>query len=85
MALRIASLKHLYPDALAAPSARQWTARDAGVWPRVGARAVVENALRPEGSGAVTEGHIKKLKLIKRSVYGRANFDLLRKRVLRAA
>jgi len=48
-------------------------------------RAAVENALRYEWSNGVTEGHINKLKLIKRSMYGRANFDLLRRRVLHAA
>jgi transposase len=29
-----------------------------------------------------TEGQINRLKFIKRQMYGRANFDLLRKRVL---
>jgi len=48
-------------------------------------RAAVENALRYEWSNGVTEGHINKLKLLKRSMYGRANFDLLRRRVLRVA
>jgi len=48
-------------------------------------RAAVENALRYEWSNGVTEGHINKLKLLKRSMYGRANFDLLRRRVLGAA
>ncbi len=32
-----------------------------------------------------TEGRVNKLKLIKRSMYGRGNFDLLRQRVLYAA
>ncbi|MPR13388.1 transposase, partial [Microvirga tunisiensis] len=31
------------------------------------------------------EGQITRLKLFKRSMYGRANFDLLRRRVLLAA
>ncbi len=48
-------------------------------------RAAVENVLRYEWSNGVTEGHVNKLKLIKRSMYGRANFDLLRRRVLHAA
>ncbi len=48
-------------------------------------RAAVENALQYEWSNGVTEGHINKLKLLKRSMYGRANFDLLRRRVLHAA
>jgi transposase len=33
-------------------------------------------------SNGPVEGHIKRLKLIKRSMYGRAQFDLLRQRVL---
>ncbi len=37
----------------------------------------------PWSTGPV-EGHINRLKLIKRSVYGRANCDLLRQRVLLA-
>lgn len=36
-------------------------------------------------SNGQTEGKITKLKLIKRSMYGRANFDLLRRRALYAA
>ncbi|MDQ3523416.1 MAG: transposase, partial [Gemmatimonadota bacterium] len=38
-----------------------------------------------EWSNGPVEGKITKLKLVKRSMYGRANFDLLRKRVLYAA
>jgi transposase len=34
-------------------------------------------------SGAV-EGNVNRIKMIKRQMYGRANFDLLRKRVLLA-
>ncbi len=33
----------------------------------------------------IAEGHVNRLKLIKRTMYGRANFDLLRLRVLAAA
>lgn len=48
-------------------------------------RAAVEAALsRPESNGQ-TEGHITRLKLIKREMYGRAKFDLLRLRVIHAA
>lgn len=36
-------------------------------------------------SNGQTEGQVNRLKLIKRQGYGRANLDLLRKRVLRAA
>ncbi len=36
-------------------------------------------------SNGQTEGQINRLKLIKRSMYGRTNFDLLRQRVLHTA
>jgi transposase len=48
-------------------------------------RAAVRAALTLPWSSGQTEGHITKLKLIKRQMYGRANFDLLRHRVLLAA
>lgn len=42
----------------------------------------VRAALTTPWSNAQSEGQITKLKLIKRQMYGRANFDLLRRRVL---
>jgi len=42
----------------------------------------VTNALSLSWSNGQTEGQVNRLKLIKRKMYGRANFDLLRKRVL---
>jgi transposase len=48
-------------------------------------RAAIEAGLSQEWSNGQTEGQVNKLKLLKRSMYGRANFDLLRQRVLRAA
>jgi transposase len=45
----------------------------------------VRAALTTPWSNAQTEGHVTKLKLLKRQMYGRANFDLLRRRVLLAA
>jgi transposase len=36
-------------------------------------------------SSGQAEGQISRLKLIKRQMFGRANFDLLRRRVLLAA
>jgi transposase len=45
-------------------------------WP-----AVVEAVRQPWSNGQV-EGQVNRLKLIKRQMYGRANFDLLRQRVL---
>jgi transposase len=47
-------------------------------------RKAVEAALTLPYSNGQTEGQINKLKLIKRSMYGRANFDLLRQRFLNA-
>jgi transposase len=48
-------------------------------------RAAVEAALTLEWSTGPVEGRITKLKLVKRQMYGRAKFDLLRQRVLAAA
>ena len=45
-------------------------------------KAAVQAGLTREESNGPTEGHITRLKLIKRSMYGRAKFDLLRIRVL---
>lgn len=44
--------------------------------------AAVKAALEYEWSNGRVEGHVNRLKFIKRQCYGRANFDLLRKRVL---
>jgi transposase len=38
----------------------------------------------PHSSGKV-EGHVNRIKMLKRQMYGRANLDLLRKRILLAA
>jgi transposase len=44
----------------------------------------VRNGLTlPHNSGPV-EGHVNRIKMLKRQMYGRANLDLLRKRVLLA-
>jgi transposase len=48
-------------------------------------RAAVEAGLSQEWSNGQTEGQVNKLKLLKRQMYGRANFDLLRRRLLQAA
>jgi transposase len=45
----------------------------------------VAAALKYEWSNGQVEGQINRLKFIKRQMYGRASFDLLRQRVLRAA
>jgi transposase len=47
--------------------------------------AAVKAGLTLAWSNGQTEGQVNKLKLIKRQMYGRANFDLLRLRVLHAA
>jgi transposase len=44
----------------------------------------VEAALTLPWSNGPVEGHVNRLKVIKRQMYGRANFDLLRARVLAA-
>jgi transposase len=44
--------------------------------------AAVTNALSLSWSNGQTEGQVNRLKLIKRQMYGRASFELLRKRVL---
>jgi transposase len=46
-------------------------------------RAAVQAGLTLRWSNAQTEGQVNRLKLVKRQAYGRANVDLLRKRVLR--
>ncbi|MAT69408.1 MAG: ISL3 family transposase [Planctomycetaceae bacterium] len=48
-------------------------------------RQAVVNALTSRWSNGPTEGHVKRLKLIKRQMYGRARFDLLRIRFLESA
>ncbi len=45
--------------------------------------AVLNGLILPHSSGAV-EGHVNRIKMLKRQMYGRAKFDLLRKRVLLA-
>lgn len=48
-------------------------------------RDAVEAALTTEWSNGQVEGQVNKLKTLKRQMYGRAGFDLLRQRVLNAA
>lgn len=45
-------------------------------------RAAVVNGLTMEPNSGAVEGAVSRLKSIKRSMYGRAKFDLLRKKVL---
>ena len=44
----------------------------------------VRNGLTLQHNSGPVEGHINRIKMIKRQMYGRANLDLLRKRVLLA-
>ena len=44
----------------------------------------VRNGLTLQHNSGPVEGHVNRIKMIKRQMYGRANFDLLRKRVLLA-
>ncbi len=45
-------------------------------------REAVEHAVQYQWSNGPVEGHINRLKMIKRHMYGRAGFELLRSRVL---
>ncbi|MEW2051801.1 hypothetical protein [Streptomyces sp. NPDC005476] len=45
--------------------------------------AVVAGLSQPWNSGVV-EGHVNRIKMLKRQMFGRAGFELLRKRVLLA-
>jgi transposase len=45
-------------------------------------RAAVDAALSEKWSNGPTEGHVNRLKFIKRQGYGRASFELLKARVL---
>jgi transposase len=44
----------------------------------------VQAACTEPHSNGQTEGQVNRLKLLKRQMYGRANFDLLRQRILAA-
>jgi transposase len=50
-----------------------------------GDHAAVQAGLTLVWSNGQVEGQVNRLKLLKRQMYGRANFDLLRERVLHAA
>ncbi len=50
-----------------------------------GDEAAIRHALTEPWSTGPVEGHITRVKLVKRQMFGRANFDLLRQRVLYAA
>ncbi|MGW2477887.1 ISL3 family transposase [Streptomyces sp. NPDC001665] len=45
-------------------------------------RAAVQAALTTTYTSGAVEGNVTRIKLLKRQMYGRANFDLLRRRIL---
>ena len=49
------------------------------------AEAAVQAAMEYEWSSGQVEGQINRLKMVKRQMFGRANLDLLKARVLKAA
>jgi transposase len=42
----------------------------------------VQNGIRMPWSNGAVEGHVNRIKSIKRQMYGRASFELLRKKVI---
>jgi transposase len=52
------------------------------VWQLKKDQAAGENAVAYDWSNGPVEGHINRLKAVKRQMYGRAGFELLRSRVL---
>jgi transposase len=42
----------------------------------------VENGINMSWSNGIVEGHVNRIKSIKRQMYGRASFELLRKKVI---
>jgi transposase len=45
-------------------------------------REAAENAVKHRWSNGPVEGHINRLKTVKRQMYGKAGFELLRSRIL---
>jgi transposase len=84
-----AMIRNRVPDSLAAWLSRAECCSVAGM--RSFARglrqdeAAVRAAMTVEWSNGQVEGRVNRLKLVKRSMFGRARFDLLRARVLHAA
>jgi len=44
--------------------------------------AAICEAINSSWSNGVVEGHVNRLKMLKRQMYGRAGFELLRQRVM---
>lgn len=91
LATRFAALIRGVPDKEAGPALNTWLTDAKGTTLDAFARgikrdhdAVLAAFVEPWSTGPV-EGQINRLKLLKRTMYGRAKFDLLRRRVLAAA
>jgi transposase len=64
-------LRHLFFQEVSKTLRRDWHA--------------VQNSLKESFSNGPVEGHINRLKTLKRQMYGRAGFELLRARLLPSA
>jgi transposase len=91
LAIRCAALIRGAPDGGSGPLLDAWLTDARGTALDAFARgverdreAVLAPLVEPWSTGPV-EGQINRLKLLKRSMYGRAGYDLLRRRVLAAA
>jgi transposase len=91
LATRFAALIRNAPDKANGPALEAWLANAKGTLLNAFVRgverdhdAVLAGLIEPWSTGPV-EGQINRLKLVKRTMYGRAKYDLLRRRVLAAA
>ena len=91
LAASFAALIRNAPDKTNGPALEAWLAKAKGTMLDAFARgierdhdAVLAGLVEPWSTGPV-EGQINRLKLLKRTMYGRAKYDLLRCRVLAAA
>jgi transposase len=91
LAARFAALVRNAPDKSGGPALDAWVVSARGTALDAFARGIerdrnaVAAALSEPWSTGPVEGQINRLKLLKRSMYGRANDSLLRSRVLAAA
>jgi len=91
LAAHFAALVRNAPDKSSGPALDAWVVSARGTALDAFARGIerdrdaVAAALSEPWSTGPVEGQINRLKLLKRAMYGRANYDLLRSRVLAAA
>jgi transposase len=91
LATRFAALVRNAPDKSSGPALDAWVASARGTALDSFARGIerdrdaVAAALAEPWSTGPVEGQINRLKLLKRTMYGRANYNLLRSRVLAVA